>query len=144
MIEFDIEMHLNNFRCKYKNRNRFFLQDNRSRSSWDWPVFSSSRAKFQIKEIPISSLGFGHSIFLAQNHWFYVMSATEMSAPMDISVLNPTECNVPELEAIVFEPPAPPCAPPPPPPPLTNEEKVLVSGTCKIAYMSTRITSLYS
>lgn len=72
------------------------------------------------------------------------MSATEMSAPMDISVLNPTECNVPELEAIVFEPPAPPCAPPPPPPPLTNEEKVLVSGTCKIAYMSTRITSLYS
>ncbi|KAL8465588.1 hypothetical protein ACS0TY_034903 [Phlomoides rotata] len=53
-----------------------------------------------------------------------MMSATEMSAPMamDISVPNPTECNVPELEAIVFEPPAPP-----PPPPLTNEEKVLVS-----------------
>ncbi|KAI3454424.1 hypothetical protein Pfo_011087 [Paulownia fortunei] len=54
------------------------------------------------------------------------MSATEMSAPMDISRPNPTECNVPEQDAVVFEPPAVPSAPRPPPP-LLNEDKVLVS-----------------
>lgn len=56
-----------------------------------------------------------------------------MSAPMDISMNNFTECNVPEQEAPIFEPPAAassPPPPPPPPPPLINEEKFLVSGKC--------------
>ncbi|KAK6148298.1 hypothetical protein DH2020_019210 [Rehmannia glutinosa] len=67
------------------------------------------------------------------------MSAADMSVPMDISGLNPTECNVPEQVAVVFEPPAvpsalPPPSPPPPPPPtptpppFLNEDKVFVSG----------------
>lgn len=55
------------------------------------------------------------------------MGEAEMSAPMDISVLNPNECSVPQLEDVVFEPPTAPPAPPPPPP-LVKEDKVLVSG----------------
>ncbi|KAL7138897.1 hypothetical protein ABFS83_09G013800 [Erythranthe nasuta] len=60
------------------------------------------------------------------------MSATEMSTPMDISVPNPGECNLPEQDHVVFEPPAAPPPPPPqpsppPPPPLPREDKVLVS-----------------
>ncbi|KAL6493491.1 nucleolar component of the pachytene checkpoint [Orobanche gracilis] len=60
------------------------------------------------------------------------MSASEMSVPMDISVPNPTECNVHEQEAVALEPPAPQSSPPPqpyplPPPPFINEDKVLVS-----------------
>ncbi|EYU22185.1 hypothetical protein ABFS82_09G014100 [Erythranthe guttata] len=60
------------------------------------------------------------------------MSATEMSTPMDISVHNPGECNLPEQDHVVFEPPAAPPPPPPqlsppPPPPLPREDKVLVS-----------------
>lgn len=56
------------------------------------------------------------------------MSATEMSAPMDISMPNLTECNAPEQEAVIFEPPAAVTVPTPSPPaPLINVEKVLVS-----------------
>lgn len=59
------------------------------------------------------------------------MSATEMSAPMDISMPNLTECNAPEQEAVIFEPPAAVTVPTPSPPaPLINVEKVLVSGKC--------------
>lgn len=57
-----------------------------------------------------------------------MLSAGEMSAPMDISMNNFTECNAPEQEAPLFEPPAAAPSPPSPPPPLINEEKVLVSG----------------
>lgn len=56
------------------------------------------------------------------------MSATETSVPMDISIPHITECNGPEQEATIPEPPAAASAPPPPPRPLINEEKVLVSG----------------
>ncbi|KAL0341576.1 UNVERIFIED_CONTAM: Pachytene checkpoint protein 2 [Sesamum calycinum] len=55
-----------------------------------------------------------------------LMSATEMSAPMDISVPNPGECNLPDQDAVFSEPPAAPSAPPPPPPSL-SEDKILVS-----------------
>ncbi|KAH6770588.1 pachytene checkpoint-like protein [Perilla frutescens var. hirtella] len=53
------------------------------------------------------------------------MSATETSAPMDISMPNMTECNAPVQEAAIFEPPA--AASAPTPPPLINEDKVVVS-----------------
>ncbi|KAH6809419.1 pachytene checkpoint-like protein [Perilla frutescens var. frutescens] len=53
------------------------------------------------------------------------MSATETSAPMDISMPNITECNAPVQEATIFEPLA--AASAPTPPPLINEDKVVVS-----------------
>ncbi|PIN26371.1 AAA+-type ATPase [Handroanthus impetiginosus] len=55
------------------------------------------------------------------------MSTTEMSAPMDISMPSSTDCNLPQQDAIVFEPSAVPSASPPPPSPLVNEDKILVS-----------------
>ncbi|KAL2243666.1 UNVERIFIED_CONTAM: Pachytene checkpoint protein 2 [Sesamum indicum] len=59
-----------------------------------------------------------------------LMSATEMCAPMDISVPNPGECNLPGQDAVFSEPPVGPSAPPPPPPPpppSLSEDKILVS-----------------
>ncbi|KAL3616620.1 hypothetical protein CASFOL_039014 [Castilleja foliolosa] len=49
------------------------------------------------------------------------MSTAEMSAPMDITGPNPSECNVLEQDAVVLEPPPmqPAPSPPPAPPPLT-------------------------
>lgn len=55
-------------------------------------------------------------------------SAAQMSAPMDISMPTFTECNLPEQEAAIFEPPATVSAPTPLPLPIINEEKVNVSG----------------
>ncbi|KAL6559363.1 nucleolar component of the pachytene checkpoint [Orobanche gracilis] len=70
------------------------------------------------------------------------MSASEMSVPMDISVPNPSECNVHEQEAVALKPPSPPSdsppqPSPPPPPPFTNEDKVLVSAEVLLKPSST-------